>query len=259
MNSSRISDILKKGQPGQTLEVAGWVRTRRDSKQGFSFVELNDGSCLANLQIVIGSDVPGYESHIKEMTTGASLHVAGELKESPGKGQRVELAARDVRGSRHGRREGISAAEKGAQFRVLTRNRPPAAADEHVRSDRPRPQRGLCVDPSFFPVPRLPLHPDAHHHDERLRRGRRDVPGHDPGPGEARPAGGTREVDFGLDFFGKRASLTVSGQLEAEIFATSLGNCYTFGPTFRAENSNTTSAPGRVLDDRTGDAVLRAD
>src|SRR5580693_7676689 len=96
MRLTRIVEILKSGQPGQLLEVAGWVRTRRDSKQGFSFVELNDGSCLANLQVVIGADVPGYESHIKQATTGASLRVSGELKESPGKGQRVELAAKSL-------------------------------------------------------------------------------------------------------------------------------------------------------------------
>ena len=80
MNATRIAAVLKNGQPGQSLEVAGWVRTRRDSKQGFSFIELNDGSCMANLQIVVGSDVPGYESHIKEVTTGASLHVVGRAQ-----------------------------------------------------------------------------------------------------------------------------------------------------------------------------------
>ncbi len=179
MNLSRISDILKKGQPGQTLEVAGWVRTRRDSKQGFSFVELNDGSCLANLQIVIGSDVPGYESHIKEMTTGASLHVAGELKESPGKGQRVELAARtfDVLGTADAKAYPLQ--KKGHSFeflREIAHLRPRTntfGAIARVRNCR------LRVDPPFFPVPRLPLHPDADHHGQRLRRGRGDVPGHD--------------------------------------------------------------------------------
>ena len=97
MALSRISEILKSGLPGQSLEVAGWVRTRRDSKQGFSFIELNDGSCLANLQIVVGAEVPDVTENIKHVTTGASVRIDGELKESPGKGQRVELVAQSLR------------------------------------------------------------------------------------------------------------------------------------------------------------------
>src|SRR5690606_28976460 len=94
---TRIAQILKDGQPGQKLEVRGWVRTRRDSKQGFAFIELNDGSCMANLQVVADSQLPGYESFIKDVATGASLAATGELKESPGKGQRVELHADSLR------------------------------------------------------------------------------------------------------------------------------------------------------------------
>src|ERR1700684_3566493 len=82
MTLTRIAEILKNGQPGQSLEVAGWVRTRRDSKQGFSFIELNDGSCLSNLQVVVGADVPDAAETIKHVTTGASVRIAGELKES---------------------------------------------------------------------------------------------------------------------------------------------------------------------------------
>ncbi|HSG69521.1 MAG TPA: OB-fold nucleic acid binding domain-containing protein, partial [Planctomycetaceae bacterium] len=93
MSVPRIHRVLKSGEIGTTLTVKGWVRTRRDSKSDFSFVELNDGSCMANLQIVIDGNVPGYAEQIKHVTTGASLAVTGELKESPGKGQRVELHA----------------------------------------------------------------------------------------------------------------------------------------------------------------------
>ena len=75
MTSPRIHRILKDGEIGSSLEARGWVRTRRDSKQGFSFVELNDGSCMGNLQIVIDGDVPGYEESIKDVTTGASIAV----------------------------------------------------------------------------------------------------------------------------------------------------------------------------------------
>ena len=93
MSVPRIHRVLKSGEIGSSLTVKGWVRTRRDSKDKFSFVELNDGSCMANLQIVIDGDVPGYAEQIKNLTTGASLSVTGDLKESPGKGQRVELHA----------------------------------------------------------------------------------------------------------------------------------------------------------------------
>ncbi|HEX4070417.1 MAG TPA: asparagine--tRNA ligase, partial [Planctomycetaceae bacterium] len=240
MNLSRISDILKKGQPGQTLDVAGWVRTRRDSKQGFSFVELNDGSCLANLQIVIGSDVPGYESHIKEMTTGASLHVAGELKESPGKGQRVELAARTLEILGTADAKAYPLQKKGHSFeflREIAHLRPRTNTFGAIA----RVRNAVCASIHHFFQSRGFLYiqtpiittSDCEGAGAMFQVTTLDL-------AKLAQLGGTREVDFGLDFFGKRASLTVSGQLEAEIFATSLGNCYTFGPTFRAENSNTT-------------------
>ena len=240
MNLSRISDILKKGQPGQTLDVAGWVRTRRDSKQGFSFVELNDGSCLANLQIVIGSDVPGYESHIKEMTTGASLRVAGELKESPGKGQRVELAARTLEVLGTADAKAYPLQKKGHSFeflREIAHLRPRTNTFGAIA----RVRNTVCASIHHFFQSRGFLYiqtpiittSDCEGAGAMFQVTTLDL-------AKLAQLGGTREVDFGLDFFGKRASLTVSGQLEAEIFATSLGNCYTFGPTFRAENSNTT-------------------
>ena len=85
----RVAQLLLEGQPGAAVEVAGWVRTRRDNKGGFSFIELNDGSCMANLQIVVDSSVPGYAETIKLVTTGASIRVSGELKASPGAKQRA--------------------------------------------------------------------------------------------------------------------------------------------------------------------------
>ncbi len=97
MAHTRIAGLLREGQPEQEAEVRGWVRTRRDSKQGFSFVEVNDGSCMANLQVVADAAVPDFEETIKEVTTGASIVAQGVLKESPGKGQRVELHAASLR------------------------------------------------------------------------------------------------------------------------------------------------------------------
>ncbi len=238
MQLTRIDAILKSGEPGTSLEVAGWVRTRRDSKQGFSFVELNDGSCLANLQVVIGSDVPDFESRIKEITTGASLRVAGELKDSPGKGQRVELAARCVTVLGAADAETYPLQKKRHSFEFL----------REIAHLRPRTN-------TFGAIARVRNAVCASIHNFFQSRGFLYI--HTPiittsdceGAGAMfqvttldleRLAHSRRSVDYALDFFGKRASLTVSGQLEAEIFATSLGSCYTFGPTFRAENSNTT-------------------
>jgi asparaginyl-tRNA synthetase len=92
----RIIEFLKTGQDGAPASVAGWVRTRRDSKQGFSFIELNDGSCMANLQIVVDSGVPGYAETIKHVHTGSSIRATGQLKASPGAKQRIELHARTL-------------------------------------------------------------------------------------------------------------------------------------------------------------------
>jgi len=245
MPLTRIVEILKSGQPGQLLEVAGWVRTRRDSKQGFSFIELNDGSCMANLQIVVGAEVPGAVENIKHVTTGASVRIAGELKESPGKGQRVELAAQSLaivgtadaeayplQKKRHSfefLREIAHLRPRTNTFGAIARVRNEVCASIHrffqsrgfIYVQTPIITTSDCEGAgAMFQVTTLDL--------AKL-----------PTPSAAAP-GGPREIDYANDFFGKRASLTVSGQLEAEIFATSLGCCYTFGPTFRAENSNTT-------------------
>ena len=93
MPPKRIATLFKDAKPEQAVTVKGWVRTRRDSKNGFSFVELNDGSCMKNLQIVIDGEVPGYAETIKQVTTGASIAVDGVIKESPGKGQSIEVHA----------------------------------------------------------------------------------------------------------------------------------------------------------------------
>ena len=91
MTRTRVAHIFKTGQPETTVDVRGWVRTKRESKQDFAFVELNDGSCMANLQIVIDAKIPDYSSLIKQIQTGASVAVIGTIKQSLGKGQRVEV------------------------------------------------------------------------------------------------------------------------------------------------------------------------
>ena len=237
MVRTHVSKVLKDAQPGDTVKVGGWVRTRRDSKQGFSFVELNDGSCFSSIQVVVDSDTPGYDC-IKDVTTGSCVSVHGEVKDSPGKGQRVELHATELflhgtaesdtyplQKKRHSfefLREIAHLRPRTNTFGAITRVRNAASAAVHeFFQDRgfyyiqtPVITTSDCEGAGqMFGVTTLNL--------ERL-------------------AAVQTKLDYAQDFFGKRAALTVSGQLEAEIFACGMGECYTFGPTFRAENSNTT-------------------
>ncbi|MFN7805743.1 MAG: OB-fold nucleic acid binding domain-containing protein, partial [Planctomycetaceae bacterium] len=96
MSRLKIAQVLRNGPVGSVIDVRGWVRTRRESKQGFAFLELNDGSCFANLQIIIDRSIEGYDTLLKQLTTGSSIRVEGELKASPAKGQAVEVHARSV-------------------------------------------------------------------------------------------------------------------------------------------------------------------
>ena len=234
MPTRRIVQILADGQPGESVSVAGWVRTRRDSKAGLSFVELNDGSCLSSLQLVVAADLDGWEDSVARVTTGASLCVEGTLKESPGQGQRVELGVE--------RFEVIGEAD--ADTYPLQKKRHSFEFLREIAHLRPRTN-------TFGAIARVRNALSAAIH--RFFQDRGFVYVHTPiittsdceGAGEMfqvttlnveRLAELQTEVDYGQDFFGRPASLTVSGQLEAEIYATSVGDCYTFGPTFRAEN-----------------------
>jgi asparaginyl-tRNA synthetase len=254
----RIVELLRSGQPGAAVDLSGWVRTRRDSKQAFSFIELNDGSCMANLQVVVDGGVPGYAETIREVHTGASIRVTGELKESPGAKQRVELHAKTLELIGPADAEKFPLQKKRHSFEFL----------REIAHLRPRTN-------TFGAIARLRNRVSYAIHNFFQSRGFVYV--HTPiittsdceGAGEMFTVTTLKDfgfsiLDFGLedaesavdkskiqnpkskiapeysqDFFGKRASLTVSGQLEAETFATALGPCYTFGPTFRAENSNT--------------------
>jgi asparaginyl-tRNA synthetase len=204
--------------------------------------------------------VPGFDSRFKDVTTGASIHVAGELKESPGKGQRVELSARSLeilgtadaeayplQKKRHSfefLREIAHLRPRTNTFGAIARVRNTVCASIHnffqsrgflyiqtpIITTSDCEGAGAMFQVTTLDLAKLPAATGAHS----------PAPGH---PSPSQPGGpaspGSHGIDYSLDFFGKRASLTVSGQLEAEIFATALGNCYTFGPTFRAENSNT--------------------
>ena len=223
---------------GRTVTLSGWIRTRRDSKGGFSFLELNDGSCLANIQIVADGDLPNYEADIKRLSAGCSVTVHGEIKPSQGKGQATEVQAAEV--VVHGwadpeeyplqkKRHSFEKLREWAHLRPRTntfgavmrlRNRICCSIHDFFQEDG-----FLCVQTPIITAS------DCEGAGELFRVTSLDLANV--------PRTGEGAVDFGQDFFERPAYLTVSGQLEAEIYATALSKVYTFGPTFRAENSNT--------------------
>lgn len=218
--------------PGRVL-VKGWVRTRRDAK-GFSFIEINDGSCLENIQVVAGSDLANY-ADIQGITTGSAVAVQGELVPSPGKGQKWEIQAAEV--------EIVSLApdtyplqkkrHSDEFLRTIAHLRPRTnkyGAAFRIRSETAYAVHRFYKEKGFFYLTSPVITgSDCEGAGEMFR-----VTSLDP---EAVAKQG--KMDFSKDFFGRESNLTVSGQLSAEMFALALGDVYTFGPTFRAENSNT--------------------
>lgn len=223
-----IRGLLNAAEAHEGVTARGWVRTRRDGK-GFSFLELNDGSCLANLQVIVDDGTPGSES-LPEFQTGASVEVIGDLVASPGKGQRWELRAKGVR--LLGRADSEYPLQKKGHslefLRTIAHLRPRSnlfGAVFRVRSRLAYAVHRFFQERDFVHV-HTPIitTSDCEGAGEmfRVTTLKGDI--------DAKPA---------ADFFGKPAFLTVSGQLEAETFACALSRVYTFGPTFRAENSNT--------------------
>ncbi|MBD1910382.1 MULTISPECIES: asparagine--tRNA ligase [unclassified Leptolyngbya] len=233
----RIRDILQNGQPGETLAIQGWVRTKREQKE-FSFVEVTDGSSMNGLQAVVGQDLPGYADTIKQINTGASVELTGTLVESPAKGQRVELKAESIQVLGEADPETYPLQKKRHSFEFLR-------DIAHLRSRtntlgavfRVRNACAAAVHQFFQERGFLWVHTplitasDCEGAGELFTVTNLNL--------EKLPKTKDGAVDFSQDFFGKRAYLTVSGQLEAEIMAMAFTNVYTFGPTFRAENSNT--------------------
>lgn len=234
MKRTKIVDLLKSKIPVKNVLVKGWVRTRRDAKD-FSFLEVNDGSCLKNIQVVADHSLKNYQD-ILRLSTGGAVSVVGELVASKGPGQKWEITAKQV--------EIISLSHESYPLqkkrhsdeflRTIAHLRP--RTNKYGATFRIRSELSYAVHKFFkdrgFQYIHAPI-----------------ITGSDcEGAGElfkvttlpldAPPLKG-KGIDFSQDFFGTEANLTVSGQLSAEMLALALGDVYTFGPTFRAENSHT--------------------
>jgi len=215
----------------------GWVRTRRDSKGGFSFVEVNDGSCLSGLQIIADEGLANYNSEVRMLQTGCSISVSGILSDSPGKGQRVELRAEEIEVFGWADPDFYPLQKKRHSFeflRTIAHLRPRTntfGAVARVRNALTNAIHAFFQERGFIYL-HTPIitGSDCEGAGDMFRVTTFDLNNLPKEEGN---------VNYADDFFGAPANLTVSGQLEAEIYALSMGDVYTFGPTFRAENSNT--------------------
>ncbi len=224
---TRIQILLKDKPIGSTVSVAGWIRTRRDTGD-FSFLEVNDGSCLANIQVIASQELKNYTSEVRQLTTGCSVSIRGELKESPAKGQDVEIHAAEVVvvGQADPETYPLQKKRHSLEFlRELCHLRPRTNALGAVARVRSRLSYG--VHQFFHEKGFLQVHTPIITTSDC------------EGAGEMFQVGSLSEKGKEQHFFGRSAGLTVSGQLQAEVYALSLGDVYTFGPTFRAEKSNT--------------------
>ncbi|HVK71499.1 MAG TPA: asparagine--tRNA ligase [Polyangium sp.] len=238
MQIHRVQELFKQSPVGQRVSVCGWVRTRRDAKNNFSFLEINDGSCLKNLQIIADGTLENYETEVKKLGTGSSLRVEGIVVASQGKEQAIEIKAERVHVYGFApedfplqkKRHGFDYLRTIAHLRPRTNTFGAVARIRHTLSMAVHDffhARGF-----FYVQTPIITANDAEGAGEMFQVTTFDL--------EKIPRTPEGKIDYAQDFFGRRTSLTVSGQLEGETYAMALGNIYTFGPTFRAENSNTT-------------------
>ncbi len=234
MIRNKIAQLLSRDTPADKVLVKGWIRTRRGSKE-FSFIEMNDGSCLKNIQVIADQNLKNY-SEIEKLTTGSALSVVGKLMASPGKGQAWEIHAEEI--------DIVSLAPDAFPLqkkrhtdeflRTIAHLRP--RTNKYGAAFRIRSELSFAVHSFFrergFKYIHTPIltGSDCEGAGELFRVTTLDLNNIPTTDGN---------IDYETDFFGKEANLTVSGQLSAEMYALSLGDVYTFGPTFRAENSNT--------------------
>lgn len=238
--NTRIIDVLAGNVPiGTEILIQGWVRTRRDVNAELSFVHVNDGSCLGNLQVVADASLPNFATEVTRVSTSCSVAVRGTVIESPAKGQAVELKPSEfeVVGwvddpetyPMPQKRHSMEHLRENAHLRVRTNL---IGAVARVRHTLAKAVNDFFHEQGFFWV-HTPIitASDAEGAGEMFRVSTLDF------ANLPRTEGGA--VDFSQDFFGREAHLTVSGQLSVETYCCALSRVYTFGPTFRAENSNT--------------------
>lgn len=237
MEIRRIIELLRHGTPGESIKVQGWVRTKRELKE-FAFLDVNDGSSLQGLQVVVNQNLPEYEQTLKLLNTGSSVSIEGELVASQGKNQRVELVAKAVKVWGTADLETYPLQKKRHSFEFLR-------TIAHLRSRtntlgsvfRIRNACSQAIHQFFQDRDFMWIHTpiitasDCEGAGEQLAVTSLNL--------QNVPLSEDQMVDYSQDFFGKPTYLTVSGQLEGEIMASAFCNVYTFGPTFRAENSNT--------------------
>lgn len=236
-----ITDVLQgKVAVGSTVTVQGWIRTRRDSKAGISFLAVYDGSCFNPIQAVVENTLANYQQDILKLTTGCSVKVTGKVVESPGQGQKYEIQASavEVYGfvedpdtyPMAAKRHSIEYLREVAHLRARTNI---VGAITRVRHTLAQAIHQFFDEQGFFWLSTpLITASDTEGAGEMFRVSTLDLLN--------LPRTESGKIDFDKDFFGKEAFLTVSGQLNAETYACALSKVYTFGPTFRAENSNTT-------------------
>ena len=235
-----ISDLLGgKVSAGTTVTVKGWVRTQKPSKAGFSFINLHDGSCFNPIQVIAPGELSNYDEEVLKATTGASMVVTGELVESQGKGQSFEIQAQSV--------EVLGLVDDPASYPV----QPKPHTMEFLRTVahlRPRTNAIGAVTRVRNCLAQA-IHRFMHERQFNWIHTPIITASDCEGAGEMfrvstldqqnLPFTDKGEIDYSQDFFGKEAFLTVSGQLNVETYCSALSKVYTFGPTFRAENSNT--------------------
>lgn len=232
---TKIKELFLSEKPQEEVLIKGWVRTRRDSKD-FSFVEINDGSCLKNIQVIANNNINNYENEIKKLTTGSSVAVTGALVESQGN-QKYEIIAKDFKVYNFADEDFPLQKKRHTDeyLRTISHLRP--RTNKYGAAFRVRSALAFAIHSFFqergFNYVHTPIitGSDAEGAGEMFQVTTLDLdkplPKYDG------------KVDYKEDFFGKMAHLTVSGQLNGEMYAMGLGDIYTFGPTFRAENSNT--------------------
>jgi asparaginyl-tRNA synthetase len=240
MASSAIKSLLGgETAAGSTVTVEGWVRTRRDSKAGFSFINVSDGTCFDAIQVVAPGELPNYANEVQRLTAGCAVRCTGELVESMGRGQSVEIKADSV--------EIVGWVEDPDTYPI----QPKRHTFEFLRDVghlRPRTNTFGAVT-RVRHVAAMAIHRYFHEHGFYWINTPIITASDAEGAGHMfrvstldianLPQGESGDIDFKQDFFGRETFLTVSGQLNVEAYCLSMTDVYTFGPTFRAENSNT--------------------